>query len=176
MSNNLIWQQNSSEPNNRENLEAIAKWWSSLENQEIVWQQRLIPPSGDLQDIDWQPQKFDEKFILLTPQLKGITIYWRNSKVTDERNITPSKLELNLTKKQLYVFPQSQSQVVISVCLPQTVYQKINLRNPQIAATIKHDSGIILLRDETEQLEITVTLDQKKLNQLREQLKNNDNQ
>ena len=174
--NLIIWQQNSSEPNNRENLEAIAKWWSNLEDREIAWQQRLIPPSGDLQDIDWQPQKFDEKFILLTPQLKGITIYWRNSKVTDERNITPSKLQLNLTKQQLYVFPQSQSQVVISICLPETIYQKLSVRNPQIAATIKHDSGIILLRDETEKLEITVTLDQKKLNQLREQLKNNDNQ
>lgn len=172
----IIWQQNSSEPNNRKNLEAIAKWWSNLEDREIAWQQRLIPASGDLQDIDWQPQKFDEKFILLTPQLKGITIFWRNSKVTDERNITPSKLQLNLTKQQLYVFPQSQSQVVISISLPETIYQKLSIRNPQIAATIKDGNRIILLRDETEKLEIKVTLDKERLNQLVQSLKSTDNQ
>lgn len=175
MSNNLTWQQNSSEPNNRDNLSAIAKWWSNLEDQEIAWQQRLIPDRGDLQDIDWQPQKFDEKFILLTPQLRGITIFWRNNKATEERNITPSKLQLDLTKQQLYVFPQSQSQVVISIQLPKTVYQKITVKNPQIATTFKDGSGIILLRDETEKLEITLTLDQEKLNQLRERLQTTDN-
>lgn len=175
MSNNLIWQQNSSEPSNRENLSAIAKWWSNLEDQEIAWQQRLIPERGDLQDIDWQPQKFDEKFVLLTPQLRGITIFWRNNKATEERNITPSKLQLDLTKQQLYVFPQSQSQVVISIKLPETVYQKLNLQNPQIATTFKDSSGIILLRDETNKLEITLTLDQEKWDQLRERLQTTDN-
>lgn len=176
MSNELIWQQNSSEPNNSENLSAIAQWWSNLVDHEISWQQRLIPSSGNLQDIDWQPQKFDEKFILLTPQLKGITIYWRNHQATTERNITASKLQLNLTKQQLYVFPQSQSQVVIRIQLPETIYQKLNLKNPQIAATFKNGEGIILLRDEREKLEIKLTLDGDKLNQLRERLQNNDNQ
>lgn len=176
MSNELIWQQNSSESNNSENLSAIAQWWSNLANQEIAWQQRLIPPSGNLQDIDWQPQKFDEKFILSNPQLKGITIFWRNNQATAERNITASKLQLNLTKQQLYIFPQSQSQVVISIKLPETIYQKLNLNNPQIAATFKNGNGIILLRGESEKLEIKLTLDEDKLNQLRERLKNNDNQ
>ena len=175
MSNNLIWQQNSSEPHNRENLSAIAEWWSNLEDQEIAWQQRLIPEGSNLQNIDWQQQKFDEKFVLLTPQLRGITIFWRNNKAKEERNITPSKLQLNLTKQQLYVFPQSQSQVVISIKLPETVYQKLNLQNPQIAATFKDGNGIILLRDETKNLEITLTLDQERLNQLRERLQNTDN-
>ena len=175
MTNNLIWQQNSSEPNNGENLEAIAKWWSSLEGKEIFWQQRLITSGVNLQDIDWQPQKFDEKFILLTPQLKGITIYWRNSEAANERNITPSKMQLNLIKQILYVFPQSQSQVVISISLPQTVYQKLNLANPQIAAAIKDGSGIILLRDDTEKLEIKVSLDKDRLSQLRDRLNNHNN-
>ena len=165
-----LWQQNSSQPDNRENLAAIAQWWSDLAGKEILWQQRLIPASGDLQDLDWQPQKFDEKFILQAPQLRGITLYWRNNN-TDERNITPQKLQLNTAKQQLYVFPQTQSQVVISISLPQTIYQKLNLSNPQIAATIKDGNGIILLRDETEKLEIKVTLDSTRVNQLLDRLK-----
>lgn len=170
MNHNLVWQQNSTQPDNQDNLQAIAQWWSSLAGKEVVWQQRLIASGGNLQDLDWQPQKFDEKFAIEAPQLRGITIYWRNNN-TDERNITPSKLELNLTKQQLYVFPQSQSQVVISVRLPETSYQKLNLSNPQIAATIKDGNGIILLRDDTEKLEIKVTLDNARVNQLLDRLK-----
>ena len=175
MTNYLIWQQNSNEPDNGENLAAIARWWSSLAGKEILWQQRLITAEVNLQDLDWQPQRFDEKFVLLTPQLKGITIYWRNDKTTDERNITPNKMQLDQTKQVLYVYPQSQSQVVISISLPQTVYQKLNLENPQIAAAIKDGSGIILLRDDTEKVEIKVTLDQERLSQLLNRLNNHDN-
>jgi hypothetical protein len=169
--NNLIWQQNSSQPDNGDNLKAIAKWWSELAGKEVAWQQRLIPPSGNLAELDWQAQKFDDKFVLKTPQVRGITLYWRNHKTTDERNITPSKLELDTTKQMLYVFPQSQSQVVISVSLPVTIYQKLNLVNPQIAASIKDGQGIILLRDEAEKLEVKVALSQSQINRLLEQLK-----
>jgi hypothetical protein len=176
---NLIWQQNSSQSDNGDNLKAIAKWWSDLAGKEVAWQQRLIPTSGNLEELDWQPQKFDEKLILETPQVRGITLYWRNnsnSKGADERNITPSKLSLNTSQQRLYVFPQSQSQVVISVTLPVTIYQKINLVNPQLAATIKNGQGIILLRDETEKLEVKVALSQSQINQLLDQLKIADNQ
>ena len=175
MSNNLIWQQNSTNPNNAENLNAIAAWWSNLDGKEVAWQQRLIPQNGDLAAIDWQAQKFDEKLIIHTPQLRGITIYWRNNKIADERNITPSKLQLNLSRQQLYIFPQSQSQVVINISLPEVVYQKINLVNPQIAATTQGHAGVILLRDEEQELEIQVTLDSEKLHQLLERLKTTDN-
>lgn len=165
--NDRVWQQNSNQPDNRD-LAAIAQWWSNLAGKEVVWQQRLIPPSGDLQDLDWQPQKFDEKLILQAPQLRGITIYWRNN--TNERNITPSKLQLDTAKQRLYIFPQTQSQVVIRVSLPETVYQKINLSNPQLAATIKNGQAIILLRDAAEKLEIKVTLDRVRVNQLLDRL------
>ena len=175
MSNNLIWQQNSSQPNNGENFEAIAQWWSQLAGTEIIWQQRLVPSLGEVEDLDWQPQKFDEKFILEAPQVKGITFYWRNKSI-DERNITPSKLQLDLVKQKLYIFPQSQSQVVISVGIPVAVYQKLNLLEPQIAATVKGDRGIILLRDETDKLEVKVTLSQAQITQLLDKLKIADNQ
>lgn len=170
MNNNLVWQPNSSDPSNADNLKAIAQWWSDLNAKEVAWQQRLIPANGDLQGIDWQPQKFDEKLVLQTPQLRGITIYWRNQKTTDERNITPNKLQLDLTRQQLYVIPQSQSQVVIKISLPEIVYEKLNLLNPQVAATVRDNQGVILLRDEAQQLEITVTLDSARLNQLLQRL------
>ncbi|PSB10278.1 hypothetical protein C7B62_10190 [Pleurocapsa sp. CCALA 161] len=173
---NLIWQQNSNQSDNGDNLKAIANWWSGLAGKEVAWQQRLIPTSGNLEELDWQLQKFDDKLVLETPQVRGITLYWRNNQGADERNITPSKLSLNTSKQRLYVFPQSQSQVVISVSLPVTVYQKINLVNPQLAATIKNGQGIILLRDETEKLEIKVALSQSQINQLLDQFKIADNQ
>ena len=175
MIDELIWQQNGTDSSNADNLNAIADWWSNLDGQEVTWQQRLIPESGDLKAIDWQPQKFDEQLILYNPQLRGITIFWRNDKTADERNITPSKLQLDLTRQKLYVFPQSQSQVVINISLPVVAYQKINLINPQIAATTKGNGGVMLLRDEEQRLEIQVTLDRGKLNQLLERLKTTDN-
>ena len=175
MSNNIIWQKHSNNPNNQESFEEIAQWWLELAGTEIAWQQRLVPPSSEVEDLDWQPQKFDEKFILEMPQVKGITLYWRNKGI-DERNITPSKLQLNLAKQKLYIFPQSQSQVVISVSIPVAVYQKLSLSNPQLAATIKGDRGIILLRDETEKLEVKVTLSQAQITRLLDKLKIADNQ
>ncbi len=175
MSNILVWQQNSLDLSNADSLNAIAQWWSDLNGKEVSWQQRLIPPSKDLRDIDWQPQKFDEKFILQATQLKGITLYWRNEKIADERNITPFKMQLDLIQQQLLVVPQSQSQVAINISLPGIVYQKVNLINPQIAATTKDGGGIILLRDETQKLEIRVTLDREQLDLLRDRLKTEEN-
>ncbi|MEL6911872.1 MAG: hypothetical protein AAFY63_09905 [Cyanobacteria bacterium J06643_13] len=176
MSNNLIWQQNSGDSNNKENLEAIASWWLDLAGKEVAWQQRLLENSDQVADLDWQPQKFDEKLILAASEMRGITLYWHNRGGQEERNITPSKLHLDTAKARLYIFPQSQSQVVISVSLPQTVYQKINLANPQIAATVKDGKGIILLRDETEKLEVKIALSQKQVTQLVDRLKTVDNQ
>ena len=174
MSNDLIWQLNSSDPDNGDRFKAIADWWSELEGKEVVWQQRLLSLEGNLSELDWQLQKFDEKFILDAPQVRGITLYWRNKGI-DERNISPNRLILNSTKQKLYIFPQSQSQVVISVSLPITKYQKLDLLNPQVAATIKNGRGIILLRDATEKLEIKVTLNSSQITQLLERLKTTDN-
>lgn len=170
MNNQLIWSQNSVDSANGDRLQAIASWWSNLEGKEVMWQQRLIPVSGDFISLDWQPQKFDEKLILHQPQLKGITLFWRNHPQGDERNITASKLQLNLSSQKLYAIPQSQSQVVICISLPEVVYQKLNLINPQVAATSKNGTGIILLRDDTAKLEIKITLDSDKLNLLRDRL------
>lgn len=175
MNNILNWQQDSTDPASADRLQEIARWWSDLQGKEVSWKQRLIPASGDLQDIDWQPQKFDEQLVLHSPELKGITLFWRSDKVADERNITAVKMQLNLTQQQLLIVPQSQSQVAISISLPVTVYQKIDLSYPQVAAKIKEDSGIILLRDEAQKLEIRVTLNRGQLDSLRDRLKTEEN-
>lgn len=163
---NLVWERNSTNADNSDNLKAIAAWWSNLAGKEVVWQQRLIQESVDVTTLDWKPQKFDEKLTFYTPQLRGITIYWRNEKSAPERNITASKLELNQLQQKLYVYPQSQSQVVICISLPEIVYQKIDLTNPQMAATVKGDSYLLLLRDSEQKLEIKLTLDRTKTTQL----------
>lgn len=175
MSDILIWQQNSTDLSNVDHLQAIAQWWSNLAGKEIAWQQRLLSFDQNLDQIDWQPQKFDERFVLHDSEIRGITIFWRNQTNGEERNITPSQMLFNLTLQQLLVFPQSQSQVVIKIKLPGVIYQKLDLIDPQIAATVKNDQGVILLRDEAERLEIKVTLSKAKLNQLLNSFKTTDN-
>jgi hypothetical protein len=166
MKTDLIWQQNNAGADNRENLEAIATWWSDLHGKEVIWQQRLISASEDLKDIDWQPQQFDKKLVLNYAQLKGITIYWQEGNSDIERNITAGKLQLDTTEQKLYIYPQSQSQVVICVTLPGIVYQKIELNNPLAVATSKGDNYLLLLRDREQKLELKITLDRVKMKQL----------
>ena len=176
MLTDLVWQQNSSNPNNADNLATIASWWSSLDGKEIAWQQRLIPESGDINQIDWSPQKFDEKFVIQAPQLRGLTIYWHHpdAEAETERNITARKLELNVVDQKLDIYPESQSQVVICVRLPQIVYQQINLTNPQVAATNTSNGCLLLLRDRDQRLEIKVTLDRQNMNQIINNIKTNE--
>ena len=171
MKTNLVWQQNIGTADNLENLEAIASWWSDLSGKEVAWQQRLVTPNGDLSDIDWQPQQFDKKIVINDVQLRGITIYWREGNSETEHNITAGKLELNTIDQKLYIYPQSQSQVVICVSLPEIVYQKINLTNPLIAATSKGDNFLLLLRDKEQKLELKITLDRATMKQLLASLK-----
>ena len=166
MKTNLVWQQHNGAADNRENLEVIATWWSNLSGKEVAWQQRLVPVSGDLSEIDWQPQQFDKKLVLNNLQLRGITIYWREGNSETEHNITAGKLQLDTIEQNLYIYPQSQSQVVICVSIPQIVYQKIDLNHPQIAATIKGDNCLLLLRDKEQKLELKISIDRSKMKQL----------
>ena len=70
-------------------------WWSDLDGNEVNWQQRLITANGDLSDIDWQLQKFDEKIVVRATQPRGITVFWHSNEIADERNITPQKMQLD---------------------------------------------------------------------------------
>jgi hypothetical protein len=162
MVNKLIWQQNSTSPDSAESLAQIAQWWAGLDKQEVSWQQRLLTT----EELNWETQKFDEKFAIQAPQLRGITIFWRKLGITEERNITAAKLELDLNRSKLYIYPQSQAQVVICVSIPQIVYQTIEVNNPQIATMARSDGRLLLLRDTQQQLELKITLDRAKLAEL----------
>ncbi len=170
MSAQIVWQSDSNNPKNPEHLALITQWWEKQNLVEITWQQRIIPPNGELSDIDWNPQRFDEKLTLKMPQIRGITLYWYKSTSEDERNTTPRKLILDITKGELYIYPASQPQLVIRVSKPQIVYQTIELNNPLIAASTVDDNYVVLMRDKQQQLQVKVTLSADSLHQLLDSL------
>jgi hypothetical protein len=127
-----VWQQGSTNPENPNHFAAIQQWFSSLNGKEITWRQRLIPPTADVREIDWESQRFDEVFAILNPQIRGITLYWHKPDSQQERSTTPYKLELDTLRQQLYIYPQSQKEVVIRVSVPEVIYQQVELKNPQV--------------------------------------------
>ncbi|NES76236.1 MULTISPECIES: hypothetical protein [Okeania] len=162
-----IWQLGSNNPENPNNLDTIRQWWAAIADTEITWRQRLIPASGDITELDWEPQRFDEIFEIATPEIRGITLYWRKPNSPTESNTTVQKLELNHTSQELYIFPKSQQQLVIRVALPEVKYQRIEINNPAVLV----EKNIILFQDATQLLEVQIKLTPEQLNQLKEKLK-----
>ncbi len=165
-----VWEQGSSDPSNADKFAAICQWWASLNGQEITWRQRLIPESGNIADQNWEPQRFDETFAIELPEVRGITLYWRKPDSKDERNTTPHKLELDQLQQQLYIYPQSQRGVVIRVALPQVVYQQVKINQPQFTVLKTEGKSMLVIRDESQRLEIQVTLPPDQIAQLRQQM------
>lgn len=170
MQQKIIWQQGSENPENGSNLASIKQWWANLNTKKIAWRQRIIPSTGDVSTLDWEPQRFDEVFKMQTPQIRGITLYWRKPDSEQERSTTPRKLELDEGSQQLYIYPQSQKELVIRVSLPEIIYQKIELKNPQLQATKAGENYNLTLRDNQQQLEVKMTLTPANLEILKEQL------
>jgi hypothetical protein len=164
------WQQGSNNSDNATNFASISQWWAGLNGKEITWRQRLIPASGNVDDLDWEPQRFDETFLATTPEIRGITLYWRKPDSKDERSTTPVKLELDNLRQHLYIFPQSQKEVVIRVGLPQVVYQQVKISNPQFALSKTENQSVLVVRDESQRLELQISLSSENLAQLRQQL------
>ncbi|MBD2481519.1 hypothetical protein [Planktothrix sp. FACHB-1365] len=162
-----LWQYGSSNPDNATHLDTIRQWWVSLQDQEIHWQQRLLPTDGDLIHLDWEPQKFDEIFTIKTPQVRGATLYWFKPEQPQERSITPHKLELDLQQKRLYIFPESQQQIVIRVERYKLPYQLIELTDPDLAVG---KNGMILLRDHQQLIEVKINLSLDRLKLLKSKL------
>ena len=158
----IVWQQGSSNPDKVANFNTISQWWGSLNRKEVAWAQRLIPDDNNIDQIDWQTQRFDEKFVIQTPEIRGITLYWYKLGNNDERNLTAKKLELDLTKEQLFIYPASQAQVVIRVAIPQVKYQVVDLNNPQIAANSGGENCLLLLRDSQQKVEVKLNLSPEK--------------
>lgn len=171
MQSKIIWQQNSSKPDNADNLAFISQWWSSLANKQVTLAQRLIPQNGELDTINWEPQRFDEVFDLKNPQIRGITVYWRKSDTEQERSTTPQQLVLDPRRQQLYIFPQSQNQLVIRVGLPEISYEVVETNNPQIEyKQVGGANHLLVLRDAQQKIEVKVTLTPENLQQLKQQL------
>ncbi len=162
-----IWQFGSNNPENPNHLDTIRQWWVALAGKEITWRQRLIPDSGDISELDWEPQRFDETFPITEPEIRGITLYWQKPNSPKESNTTVQKLALNHTRQELYIFPQSQQQLVIRVALPKVQYQRIELNNPEIFV----ENNILLFQDTKQLLEVQIKLTPEQLNQLKEKLK-----
>jgi hypothetical protein len=166
-----VWQQGSANIENPHNFGIIQQWFASLNGKEITWRQRLIPPTANVSEIDWQPQRFDEMFIISNPEIRGITLYWRKPDSQQERSITPHKLELDTPHQQLYIYPQSQKEVVIRVGVPEVIYQQIEVKNPELEYSKNNDDNhIMILRDSNQLLEVKVTLSQASIELLKQQI------
>ena len=170
MQGKIIWQQGSTKPENASNFAFISQWWTSLANKEITLAQRLIPQSGEVDELNWEPQRFDEVFEVQNPQIRGITLYWYKPDSQQERNTTPHQLVLDTRRQQLYIFPQSQKQLVIRAGLPEILYETIDIENPQWQYSGVSNSHILTLQDVQQQLEVKITLSPDNLNQLKAQL------
>lgn len=159
MANFVEWQQGSSSPQNGDSFAQISHCWEELDGQEIFWQQRLIPESGLTEDVDWKPQDFDERKVLLSPQVRGITFFWHQAGMADERGITPRKVILEPNLNRLLLFSGTQNNLVIRVGRSPIVYQTVELVHPVLAGKRVGDQGILLLRDPVQQIEVKVILD-----------------
>ncbi|MFB2977258.1 hypothetical protein [Microseira sp. BLCC-F43] len=163
-----VWQQGSTKQENPNNFAIIKQWFASLNGQEITWRQRLIPPTADVGEIDWEPQRFDELFLISNPEIRGITLYWRKPDSQQERSTTPHKLELDMLRQQLYIYPQSQREIVIRVGLKEAIYQKFELNNPQVEYNQEGEGCILTLRDNNQLLEVKVTFSPENLQQFKQ--------
>lgn len=171
MQTKIIWQQNSQKPDNPDNLALISQWWSNLANKDVNLAQRLIPANGELDRIDWEKQRFDEFFTINNPQIRGITVYWRKSDSDLERSTTPYQLVLDTRRQQLYIFPQSQNQLIIRVGLPEVSYETIEITNPETECKRVDGSNYLLtLRDSTQHIEVKVNLTPENFSQLQQSL------
>ncbi|CDM96612.1 MAG: hypothetical protein P5702_17030 [Limnospira sp. PMC 1291.21] len=168
MDSTTIWELGSSNPDNANNLEVIRQWWANLQNIKIDWQQRLMPQDTDPSQLNWEPQKFDENFVICNPEIRGITIFWSKPNNPDQRSITPRKMVLYLDHQQLYIFSQSQQQLVLKVSIPELKYDTINIENPHIA--VGNNGLMILFRDPAQLLDVKVILTPEKLQQLKQKL------
>lgn len=167
----IEWSADSADANAETNLAMIADWWANLAGTNIVWQQREIPPAGS--SVDWQFQAPDERFVILSPQLKGITLYWRKPDQPpnqEDRNITVGYLKLDLQGEGGQVLtarPLSGRQYLIRITSPKIIYRQLKLDNPLPASKRTADGGaVILLRDEVQTLEVQITLSPDNLSKL----------
>ncbi|PIE32736.1 hypothetical protein CSA56_14195 [candidate division KSB3 bacterium] len=164
----ITWQFGSEDPENSKNFTTITTWWKALQAQTVVWKQRLIPKDGNL---DWSSQKYDESFTFFEADVRGITFYWRKEEADKMSGITPSKLEFAPALQRLYVYPESQNNLVIRIEIPEPVHQSFTIDKPGWFGEKKaDDSGDyeLIARDHVSHTEFLITLDKDNLESLRQ--------
>lgn len=162
-----VWQSGSNDPENANNLDNISQWWRNLNGKEISWVERLIPQIGGLSEIHWQPQRFDETFVIVNPEIREDTLYWYKPDSPVQRNNTVDKLELDNLQQQLYLYPQLESELVIRIGIPEVKYQTLELNNPEIALG---EDNTLLLWEADQELEIKISLSPENIAKLKELL------
>ncbi|MGA1133134.1 MAG: hypothetical protein ACO31I_12875 [Prochlorotrichaceae cyanobacterium] len=166
-----VWYQGNTDPDAVNQFQTIQAWWANLNGKEIVWQQRMHGGSDDLQSLDWSSQRFDERFFVQNPNIKGITLYWTKANDSDrEQSTTPQRLELDQEHQHLYVFPQSQQGLVLRITLPQVVYQTITLKNPEMSIAALEAYQVLTFKDEDKLIKVQVALSPEALLGLKNQL------
>lgn len=170
MDSKLTWQYGSEHPENSANLDAIRQWWSKLSGKTVLWQQRIVPDGEDVEQLDWESQRFDERFAIAEPELKGITVYWRKPDEEAPHNITAGTLELETRQQQLFVYPKSRPNVAIRVSLPQVKFETVELTQPEVQCVANNEKGLLVFRDKSQLLEVKVKLDAVAIARLKEQL------
>ncbi len=159
MTNQIIWNQSIKDVNNVDNLQIITTWWSNLKGKEITFAQRLInDDNDDINQIDWEKQRFDETFTIINTELKGITLYWQKIEEKNQRNLTVRKLELNLDQQSLYIYSQTQQKVIIKVSIPQLKYQLITLNNPKVITDFTTEKHFLSYKDDQQKIEVKINL------------------
>lgn len=162
-----VWHSGSNDPENANNLDNISQWWRNLNGKQISWVERLIPQIGGLSEIHWHPQRFDEKFVIVHPEIREQTLYWYKPDSPVQRNNTVDKLELDNLQQQLYIYPQLEAELVIRVGIPEVKYQTLELNNPEIALG---EDNLLLLWESDQELEIKIYLSNENIAKLKELL------
>lgn len=163
----IVWQSGINNEENTDNLHSISQWWANLNGKKIVWVERMIPQIGGMSEIHWHPQRFDETFIIVNPEIRTDTLYWYKPNSAVERNSAVQKLELDNLQQQLYLYPQLESDVVIRIGIPEVKYQILEIKNVEIGLG---EDNIMLLWDPEQELEIKIALSSENIVKLKELL------
>ncbi|MEM8604388.1 MAG: hypothetical protein AAGF24_11210 [Cyanobacteria bacterium P01_H01_bin.121] len=167
----ICWQSGSNAAGNAEALAKIQDWWAGLIGQEVFLQQRIRSTASDTAQLDWSPQRFDERFYIKTAELRGITLYWQKTTANDEQSSTAQRLELDANGQYLNVYPQSQPDLVMRITGPrQLIYQTIQLTNPDVERRVEAGNLILTLKDPTTETAVEVTMSAEALLALKRQL------
>lgn len=167
----IIWYQGTDSPTAASDFTEIQQWWRGLQGREVVWQQRLAAGTQDWSQLDWSSQRFDERFFIKDPDIRGITLFWAKVNEADrQQSTTPHRLEWDFTQQCLYIFPKSQQGLVVRVSLPQIEYRTLSLANPSVERSIAQGNLILTFKDPNQHLAVQISLNAEALLALKKQL------